>query len=210
MSRSLSLAAVVSFAVVIGCTSETPLSPALRPSFVNEAQPFTPGEQQPVADSRGFVYAIYPNGVGQNLAQTFTPSDNQRLGYLEIPVGCAAGVLLNVKIREGIGGAILCEANVAGLPTIVDGTFQLIQVYDPAVSKGIKLHKGTEYAFELAAFPGPGATENSCGMNPGPAGNSYAGGKGYFQDPITGPDFLPLPNGAPTDDEDLPFITLVR
>ena len=120
-------------------------------------------------------------------------------------------MLLNVKIRAGLGGAILYEANVAGLPGTVDGTFQLIQVFDPArTSKGIKLREGREYAFELATVPAPGATETSCGLAMGPAANTYPRGRAYYQDPINGPSFLPIPNGAPTDDEDLPFITLVR
>ncbi len=29
------------------------------------------------------------------------------------------------------------------------------------------------------------------------------------QDPVNGPSFIPLPTGNPTDDKDLPFITLV-
>ena len=136
---------------------------------------------------------------------------NEWLGFLQLPVGCSDGVLLNVKIREGLGGPIAFQVNIAGLPTMVDGTFQLIQVYDPDESKkGVKLKKGREYAFELAAFPGPTATGTTCAIAKGPAANSYAGGRGYFQDPLNGPTFLPLPNGVASDDEDLPFITFVR
>jgi hypothetical protein len=188
-----------------------PDSEDLQPLFARGGRPFTPGEQQPTADlTRGFTYAIYPLGEGQNLAQTFSPQKNQKLGYLKLPVRCAPGVLLNVKIREGIGGAIMYEANVLGLFGPVDGTFELIQVYDPATSHGLRIRKNRTYAFELAAFPDPTIPNNpnrTCGMAPGPAGDSYARGQGYYEDvPTNGPEWLPLSAGG----EDLPFITLVR
>lgn len=173
--------------------------------------PFRRGQQQPRVDLARGTLAIHPAGVGQVLSQTFTPGDTQWLGYVELPVGCGAGVLLNVKIRDGLGGAVLHEANADGLPEVIDGTLQLIQVFDPAASlPGIQLRRGREYAFELSALPGPGATATTCGLASGPAGNSYSGGRGFYQDPINGPSFLPIPAGRTTDDEDLPFISLVR
>ena len=202
---------IAGLGLVTACTDAS-LDPSALPdpSFAKGGRPFEPGEQQPVADWTRAVYAIYPTGVGQNLQQTFTPSSNQWLGYLELPVACSEDVLLNVKIRDGFNGAILYEANYAGLTGGV-GVFELLQVYDPAVSHhGIRLRRGQEYAFELAAFPAEGAEFNSCGIVVGPVGNSYAGGRAYYQDPINGPDFIPIPTGQPTDDEDLPFITLVR
>jgi hypothetical protein len=204
---------IASLSVAAAC-AEPPVAPSADgplPSFAKGGRPYEPGEQQGIVDLTRATLAIYPAGQGQILAQTFTPSSNQWLGYLELPVGCAANVLLNVKIRRRIGGRVLYEANIAGLPAVVDGTFQLLQVFDPATSRnGIKLHKNRHYSFELSAFPAPGATETTCGIAQGPAANSYAGGRGYFQDPVNGPTFLPLPNGASTDDQDLPFITLVR
>jgi hypothetical protein len=176
-------------------------------------QPYTPHEQQPVATVATGTLALYPVGEGQNLAQTFTPTENQWLGYLELPVGCTAGTLLNVRIREGLGGVVLFESNVAGLPEVVDDTFHLIQVFDPAVSsEGIRLQMDRQYAFELAAFAGPGSPDPAtCGMAKGPAGDSYAGGQGWYVDLSGGPTpYLPLPDGAPGDDVDLPFVTLSR
>ncbi len=181
------------------------LAATVLPSFA-QGGPFTPGEQQRAVDLARGTLALYPTGAGQNLAQTFTPRANQWLGYLQLPVGCAEGVLLNVKIREGIDGAILYEANVAGLTVVVDGSFQLIQVYDPArTRRGIRLRKRQTYAFELAAFPGPNTTGTTCGIARGPVGDSYSRGDGYYQDPINGPLYYPLGDG-----EDLPFVTLVR
>lgn len=195
----------------LGC-SEAPTSPApgrMAPSF-GISRPFLPGEQQPSVDLKRGTLAIYPELAGQNLTQTFTPSSNQRLGYLQLPVGCVAGVLLNVKIRAGVGGAILAEVNRAGLPEVVDGTFQQIQVYNAATSQGIKLKGGRAYAFELAAFPGPDAAGTTCGLARGPVGDSYTRGRGFYRDPINGTAWLPLPSGLATDQEDVPFATLVR
>ena len=208
--RSLRVALAVTATLIAAC-ADSPVGPVPHGgTAAASAKPYLPGEQQPIIVNTS-TWGIYPVGTGQIVAQTFTPASTQWLGYIELPVGCEAGVLLNVKIREGLNGPILYEMNVAGLPEDVPGTFQLLQVFDPAVTRhGIRLHKGREYAFELSAFPGPAATGTACGIAVGPPGDSYAGGRGYYQDPINGPAFLPLPTGAPTDDHDLPFRTLVR
>ncbi len=211
MHARLLLAPVFSLALAACADPVTGPVGVFEPAFAPASRPFEPnGPQQPVVDlARGFTLAIYPAGEGQNLAQTFSVTSSMQLGYVELPVGCTAGTLLNVKIREGIGGAILFEGNVLGLPQVVDGDFELIQVYNPATSRGIRLRPDRTYAFELAAFPS--GASHTCGLAPGPAGNSYGGGKGWYEDvPINGPGFIPLPTGNPTDDEDLPFITLVR
>ena len=201
-------------ALLIGACSEPATAPIARfpsgPDLGIADRPFLPVEQQPVVVLPAGTWALYPGGLGQNLQQTFTSHEKQYLGYLELPVGCVAGVLLNVKIRDGFDGPILYEANVSGLPETVDGSFQLIQVYDPsATPKGIKLHKNHVYAFELAAFPSASAVGTTCGIAMGPSGDSYSGGRGYYGEPPTIP-YVPLPNGLPTDDEDIPFITLMR
>jgi len=218
--KSNSLLALVACTLLASCADQVtgpPVADDLQPDFARFARPFRPGPLQFRVDLTRGTYAIYPAGEGQNLAQTFSPWLNLRLGYLQLPVGCAADVLLNVKIREGDPGTgtLLYEANVAGLPQVVDGSFQLIQVYDPATSSGIEISRNQTYAFELAAFPDPAVPNNpspTCGLAQGPAGNSYRRGQGYYQDVPTNltTDFLPLPTGAPGDDEDLPFITLVR
>jgi hypothetical protein len=182
---------------------------AVQPSSAQGGRPYTVGEQQPAVDIGRGSLAIYPEEVGQNLRQTFSPRANQWLGYLQLPVGCTENALLRVRIREGFEGTILYEVNIIGLPTVVDGSFSLIQVFDPAVSRhGLKLKKGQEYAIELAAFPGPGTGEVACGLASGPYGDSYTRGNGYYRDPPTnGWDFLPLSTPA---GEDIPFMTLVR
>ncbi len=185
-------------------TNELETSAPHEPQF-SHTRPFLFGEQQPVVDlGRGFTHAIFPEGGGQNLTQTFSTSRLQRLGFIQIPVACASGVLLKVRIREGVGGPILSDFNTAGLPTVVDGTFQLIQVFDPVTSHGIKLKKDQTYAIELSSVPT--GVETTCGLAPGPAVDSYPNGEGLFEDvPTNGPGWIPLPGG-----EDLPFITLVN
>jgi hypothetical protein len=209
------MAYVVVVAVVAICAGNLlpPLSAQQQAPAAAGGRAFLPGEQQPQWNISTGTWAIYPEGEGQNLAQTFTPTAAQGLGYLQLPVGCAEGVLLNIKIRDGLSGPILYEVNVVGLPQEINGTFSLIQVYDPAVyGSGIRLRKNRTYAFELAAFPGPYAgANNSCGIAKGPAENSYLGGKGYYSDPtVKLPSFVPIPTGKPSDDQDLPFVTLVR
>lgn len=207
---------VCTAALAVACANPLviPFASSLGVASAHAARAYLPGEAQPLVDLSSGGLAIYPAGVGQVLAQTFTPKANGWLGYLQLPVACDPGVLLNVRVREGMGGPMLYEVNVAGLQLQQGtpfGTLQLIQVFDPAVSKnGIKLRKGHEYAFELAATRDQYTASGSCAIARGPTGDSYTRGRSFFQVPDNGPDFLPLPNGAPNDDEDLPFVTLVR
>ncbi|MCC6245921.1 MAG: hypothetical protein IT353_24020 [Gemmatimonadaceae bacterium] len=188
---------------------ETPSALTESPAFARAARPYLPGEQQPAVELDRGSLAIMPNGVGQVLRQTFRPTRTERLGYLEVPVACSPGVLLNVKIRNQ-AGRVLSEVNVVDLAGSIDGVFDLIQVTDLTASAGVRLIANERYSFELAAFPSPGASGNTCAIARGPAANSYRRGRGFYQDPINGPAFLPLPNGAAGDNEDLPFRTLVR
>jgi hypothetical protein len=198
ISRHFSAA---SSASVIAATLSMGL--AFQPPPAEAQGPFIPGEQQPVVDMKRRPLAIYAPGEGQVLAQTFTAPTDQWLGYLNLPVGCAEGVSLSVKIRLGIGGVVLSEGIAARLPAVVDGTFVTLQVHNRAIApRGIRLKRGRTYAFELTVLPGSGGTR-TCGIARGPALDSYARGTGYYQDPINGPDFLDM-------GEDLPFVTLVE
>lgn len=219
VARSASLVCT-SFAALTLFACADPASPLVEPqdtppaltggaALARAARPFLPGEQQPVVQLDRGSLAILPSGVGQVLRQTFRPTRTERLGYLELPVACSPGVLLNVKIRNQ-AGRVLSEVNVVDLAGSIDGVFDLIQITDLTASAGVRLVANQRYSFELAAFPAPGATQNTCAIARGPAANSYRRGRGFYQDPINGAAFLPLPNGAPGDNEDLPFRTLVR
>jgi hypothetical protein len=199
MSRKQKLVFVAVFSIAVVCFN------LLEPSLAMAGEPpYTPGEQQiSMGITRFFTYAIEVGGPIQKLAQTFTPISNQWLGFLLIPVGCTQGAGLDVKITKGLGGTPLYQSVHMGLPDFVDGTYQLLQVFDPSkFVHGIKLQKGVVYAFELSVING------TCGIIPGPVTDSYSGGQAYFSD-ADGP-FIPLPAGGETDSEDLPFSTLVR
>jgi hypothetical protein len=204
------IAAILVMPLILNaCTESTSTPTDLVPSFAAGGAPYLPAEQQPVVDLSRGTYAIFSPGEGQILAQTFTPQSNQWLGYIELPVGCEARALLNVKIRDGLGGTILSEGNTI-VPVEIDGTFQLIQLFDARHSQGIRLRKNHEYVVELSAFSTTATAGMSCGIAAGPAGDSYANGGAYYQDPVNGPSFLPLPTGLVADQEDLPFRTLSR
>lgn len=205
-------ALLIATTLVAACT-DSPAPTALVPEVPLLAAgggAYTPGEQQLIMDASNAV-GISEAGAGQILAQTFTPRASGWLGYLQLPVACLGSTRLNVKIREGLGGPILYQVSVAGLPNTLSNTVSLIQLYDPAtMGRGIRLRKGTPYAFELAAVGGsPTDFAAVCGIAKGPDGDSYGGGRSYFLDPLVA-TWLPRPTGSPTDDEDLPFITLVR
>ena len=203
--------ALFSLLVVGAACAEATSAPAIASSAPLTAEkPYLPGERQPDVLGSGAL-AIHQQGVGQILAQTFTPQSNQLLGYIELPVTCSENVDLVVKVTEGLNGPVLHEVFVFGLTGSVQDPPRLIQLFDPAGrGKGIRLKKGTEYAFVLSSFPLPGATGTTCGIAKGPVGDSYAEGRAYYQDPVNGPTFLPLPNGQPTDEQDLPFTTFIR
>lgn len=208
MTRRQCIPTLAILTFLVGC-SEVPVAPIrdMEPSL-SMGGAYVPGEQQPVLDAPGVTWAIQPEGAGQNLSQTFTPTENQRLGYLELPVRCAAGALLNIKIRDGLGGAILYESNHVGPTGGPAGPMELFQVFNPAVSSGIKLKRDVTYAFELASVPsGTGVT---CGIARGPGVSSYAGGVLYARDLSISPTWAPISRTSGPGDEDLPFITLVR
>lgn len=205
-ASSIALAACSDAIVSPEAPADAGVSPEPGVSAGVVTRVFVDGEKQPLVElKRGFTYAIYPSGVGQTLIQTFTPTDKQWLGYIDLAVGCSAGVFLEIRVREGIGGPVIAAATATGLPTIVDGTFTRLQVYDMLIDpRGVKLKQDRTYAIELEAFPTAGAAGNTCGLAPGPGGDSYARGDGYYEDiPINGPGYLPL-------GEDLPFVTRVR
>jgi hypothetical protein len=164
--------------------------------------PFQPGPQQPTAGAS--MLAIYPPGVGQVVAQTFTSPVNQWLGYVQLPVGCQPNVILHVTIKDGLTGPTLYDARVVNLG-LYNGTWRLIQLYNPAVSMtGVRILAGRTYAMVLTAEYGPSSAYPAvCGIATSPPGNLYPGGEGFYQDPINGPNFLPISG-------DLPFIALVR
>jgi hypothetical protein len=147
--------------------------------------------------------AIYPIGQGQNLAQTFTAGTTGDLAYVWLPVACAAGSLVKIRIQQA-GGIIASDYNYDPAHTIQDGTFLQFQIYPY-----VPLTPGRRYVILLSSVAATKlAARPSCSIASGPAGDSYAGGGAFYEDvPTNGPGWLPLPN-APNQG-DLPFATMV-
>jgi hypothetical protein len=135
--------------------------------------------------------------------RTFTVSSNRRMTHIEMPIACAAGALLNLQVREG--GPIISEGNAIVTHAVADGTFLVFEVVGHP-----KLGKRHTYAFVLAAFDTTNPATETCAIVPGPIGDSYADGRGWYRDPINGSAWLPLPDGAAASNEDLPFRITLR
>lgn len=157
-------------------------------------------QQQPVVFN-GFTFAI-GGGSQQMLAQTVTTGISGELAQVQLPVGCTTGDSLLVQI-EGVSGAkpngtVLASQLVASseLPPLT-GSFSAIDFDKP-----VRLTAGASFAIVLSST-------GSCGILPGPPGDSYQSGDLFF---------IALPNrldewvcncefaGASFD---LPFKTLV-
>ena len=74
----------------------------------------------------------------------------------------------------------------------------------------VALAAGSSYALVLSSAPLSGAAETTCSVIRGPAGDSYAGGQGFYNNPGFLPYWIPLPDGAPTSSQDLPLHLLVH
>ncbi len=207
MHRSSSAVARAALLFLLPACAEPVAVPDSAPNLAPKMSKYVQEESQPLADSTR-VLAIYPSGVGQNLRQTFRPTRNQTLGFIWLPVACAPGVSLVVAVRDSVG-TVLTTSSTAGLSGNV-GEFRLLQLFNAPGSTGVRLMRDQQYSFELTSQALPGNPETTCGIASGPRGDSYPRGRGFFSDPINGPAFFPLPNGAPTDQEDLPFRTLSR
>ena len=114
----------------------------------------------------------------QKLAQVFTAGLNGKLSHITVPIGCQPSAKLTVNIEKTVGGApagsILAQEVLAGslFPAIVPSPgvgFRIVQFSSPA-----DVFAGDQYAIVLEASGG------SCGVYPGPLGDSYAAGGAFF------------------------------
>lgn len=210
-STNVTFATVSNTGIVTGIAAGNAMIRATSEGRYGEARlitigppPWLPGEQQPIAEPTRGAWEIGPHGFDNVVGQTFMPTADRYLGYVAFPVHCPAGAKLSVVIKKyNFMGPVIWGGVVQNLPTTRTGSFSLIQVYNPITSpNGIKLLANTQYAIELSAIRPFGVWSN-CGISKGPAGDSYARGAGYRQQPS--PWFHLLPGG-----EDLPFITYVR
>jgi hypothetical protein len=189
-------------AVALGCGPDSATAPD------SDALAFTHAggggssidQSQPIGDvSAGITFAIGGTPPGQVLAQVFTSGVTGKLRELEIPVGCAAGAL-QLEIRDAPGGipgttVLATESYSASSLPVVVGAFVPLRIRPSP-----RLLAGTQYAFVLSN------PTSSCGILPGPVGDAYAGGAGYFNGPAGGWLDLSIGSGR----EDLPFFTYLK
>jgi hypothetical protein len=199
---------------VAGCDSSSdpisgPITPADSAASVETVLAVAPAparvdQVQKIADPSRPL-AIYPAGLGQNLAQTFTAGLKGDLAYVWMPIACASGSLVKIQIRQGgPTGRVVSDYNYDPAHTVQDGTFLNFQVY-PYVPTA----PGTRYAIVLSSVAGSGSKGTpTCSIASGPKGDPYMGGGAYYEDiPVNGPGWVPLPD--PRLHGDLPFVTMV-
>jgi len=217
-TRLMTLAAAGALIAACGSDQDLPTAPAdlaLAPADAKAplgarplARPYTVDQQNSKLDlGRGTLAIFADPSAGQIVRQTFVAGRTGMLGYLDLPVGCAPGVLLNVRVTDAEGSRVAYEVNVV-VPQIVDGSITTVQLFDPAKGRpGIPIVRGRRYGFELRAFAAVGEPQPlgvTCGIAREVEGNNYARGSLFTQDGAGTTTWLARP------EEDLAFRTLVR
>ena len=140
----------------------------------------------------------------QRLAQAFEVYRTGYLSHLTLPMSCQPKAEVHVTIEKTSGGvpngSILAYEEVPGyvfssVPTPAVG-FRIVEFGAPA-----RLGPG-QYAFTLTAKGG------DCGVYAGPVGDSYPGGRGYFEALPNPPGWIELFDAAGT--RDLAFQVFMR
>ena len=118
-----------------------------------------------------------------------------------LPIHCPSGkVVIDVHPIAGgvVGPSIKHKAFAIGSDPEIIGRFRLF-----SLGTSLAVTVGQEYALVLANPTG------ECFISPGPIGNPYAGGEGYFEALPNPPGFVPFSSG-PDARRDLPFQAVVR
>lgn len=187
---------------------EAKKDPGTKPKYSFDAeQPAVATDRNPLAIYPTVIDRTVVNPFSQNLAQTFTPTVTAELHFLFLPVACVTDVLLRLQLAKGSpDGPVIWDRNYDPGHAYADGTWVALQIYG-----GLNLMAGEAIAIILSTTPRPGAAGTTCSIIPGPVGDAYAGGQGFYNNPGFPANYwIPLPDGAPTSNEDLPFRTLVR
>lgn len=142
----------------------------------------------------------------QFLAQTLTVGLGGRLVEVRVPIGGCGGGTVIVEIRDvdpstgepGTTVFVSRSYDADFFPGVVSTEFQPLRLGGRAgVSPGDRL------AIVLSNPTG------SCGVQMGPAGDPYAGGRGYSSDDLAPGTWIPISTGVGATD-DVPFQTYVR
>ena len=162
-------------------------------------------EEQPIIDTTaGITFTI--GGISeQKLAQVVTPALTGSLTEVRFAAACLTDLDVEVQgVSGGVpNGTVLGHQSVPFGPPLPT-TFRAV-----AFSTPVPVTAGVPYALVLT-------TPVSCDIWPGPVGDPYQGGNGFFSWPGGGPDvWWPLScwatsSGSRECRPDLPFQTLVN
>jgi len=168
-------------------------------SILTNANAQTIDQQQPIIDtSRGFL------GVGgdsqQKLAQTFEVGVSGRLMALDLPLGCNGDLRIEVRQQNGSlpNGRFVRRLDVNNADFFYDGFRRFSFLVPIDVSRGDKL------AFTVEMTDG-----GNCNYGTSPAGDTYAGGQGFFDSRPNPPGWLAF-KAVPDPYKDLPFKTIME
>ncbi len=168
------------------------------------AQPRIDQEQVNVDETVGGV--AIGGGSDEKLAQVITAGADGFLRHVTIPIACDASSQLTVSIQTVAGGlptgTVLASETLPGdlfpsTPPSPDSAFRIIEFAFPT-----RVRAGDEVAIVMEAiYPG-------CGIYSSPGGDSYAGGRAYFDARPNPPGWIPI-QFSPNDPDDLPFQVFV-
>lgn len=160
-------------------------------------------QSAPADPGAPFTWAL-GGPTNQVLAQTVTVGIGGRLPEVRVPIGCSSGTVVaeirDVDVTGEPGTTVLVRRRYRAdfFPVIVSATFQPLRL-----GGRVRVSVGDRVAIVLSNPTG------SCGVQPGPSGDPYAGGTGFSSDDLDPGVWVPLNTGMGSTD-DLPFQTYVR
>lgn len=163
---------------------------ATAASGANAAQQPQLEVEQVVVDTTMLI--ALGGSTSQRLAQSFTVFRSGELSHLTLPLSCQPKALITVAIEKLDGGlpsgSILAYEQVPGFVFTTISTpaagFRIVEFFKP-----VHLDPG-EYAFTLRTKNG------DCGIFVGPPGDSYWGGRGFFESSSNPPGWIELFDAA--------------
>jgi len=193
----------------------SPMSPRLRTlssalalglfatALPTAAQPFTQvlDQEQALFDATANFYAIGGAGSGQILAQTVVAGVDGVLTEIQLPIVCDVGRLV-IEIRE-LSGAEPAERALRRRTVPAD----MLPPTNPPVFRSFLLGRSLRFAAGDAFAIVLSNPSGSCGIPPGPIGDSYLPGQAFFEAAPNPPGWVPF---SETEVRlDLPFRTFM-
>lgn len=142
-------------------------------------------QMQPLVDTAATLAIGGGPGSEQQLAQTVTAALDGDMNALFLPVACASGRLV-IEIRDVVGG--LPGSTVLLRRRVPASTLPAVGLRFRRVALGgrVPVAAGDRFAIVLSNPTG------SCGITRSIAGDSYAGGEGFFDARPNPPGWVPL------------------